>query len=311
MQHRPFPKIPTTLKDVRAGSAAWVATEKIHGAQLVIATDGRRVRFGKRKAWLEPDEPFFGWQMLRAELESRVRGIFSELGRGAELYLYGELFGGCYPHSAVTALPGLSAVQTGIWYSPTLHWTPFDGLLTGEAEPVFLAHDHLQRLAVGAGLPVPPQLGLGSRNELSTLPVCYASRVSAIFDLPDLEGNVAEGFVLKPSREMPADRRPLIKHKIPEFNDNRFDASRPFNAHAHLSVVELLQLSEPMLSPIRLASARSKVGEHTPSVVDEMVLDVCIDLEEMFPRRLGQLSTAEAEALHAALQALATAKAER
>ena len=88
MQHRPFPKIPTTLAPSSGAGGSWIATEKIHGAQLLLASDGDTVRFGKRKAWLAPDEPFFGWQLLRNELElavprPRAARRRSERGRAA------------------------------------------------------------------------------------------------------------------------------------------------------------------------------------------------------------------------------------
>lgn len=306
MDHRAFPKIPTTLDDAGGGSR-WVATEKIHGAQLVVATGGDVVRLGKRKAWLAPDEPFFGWQLLRHELEAKARAVHAALGRGGELHLYGELFGGGYPHPEVAALPGLSAVQTGIWYAPGVAWAVFDALVAGQGAPVFLAHAELEALAERAGLRVPPRLGRGTRAELTRLPVRYPSRVPAFFGLPELPGNVAEGYVLKPDAELPAAARPVVKHKIPEFDDGRFDESHAFDPDVHLPVPELLRLAAAMVGPMRVASARSKVGEATMQVIDEVVLDVWIDLESMLPRRMASLSDAEVAEFRRGLTALAEA----
>jgi len=307
MEHRAFPKIPTTLDDVGGGSR-WVATEKIHGAQLVVATDGEVVRLGKRKAWLAPDEPFFGWQLLRHELEAKARALHAALGRGGELHLYGELFGGSYPHFGVAALPGLCAVQTGIWYAPGLAWAVFDALVVGEGSaPGFLAHAELERLARVAGLLLPPLLGRGTRVELTRLPVRYPSRMPACLGLPELPGNVAEGYVLKPDAELPAAARPVVKHKIPEFTDDRFDDSHPFDPDAHLAMPELLRLAAAMVGPTRIASARSKVGSSAAEVVDEVVLDVWIDLESLLPRRMASLTEAETGELRRGLTALAEA----
>lgn len=308
MEHRPFPKIPTTLDDGMSGGARWVATEKIHGAQLVVATDGEVVRLGKRKAWLDDDEPFFGWQLLRGELRAKAVAMYGALGRGGELHLYGELFGGGYPHPEVAALPGISAVQTGIWYTPGIAWAVFGALVVvDDGTPVFLAHAQLEALAEEVGLRMPPRLGRGTRAELTRLPVRYPSRVASELGLPELPSNVAEGFVLEPDAELPAAGRPVVKHKIPEFDDNRFDASRPFDADAHLSVEELLELSRVMMGPMRVASARSKVGHAVASVVEEMVLDVWIDLEAMFPRRMAGLTEAEAASFREGLTARAEA----
>ena len=44
-----------------------------------------------------------------------------------ELYIFGELFGGHYPHTSCVADSNRSnAVQTGIWYSPRIEFMVFD-----------------------------------------------------------------------------------------------------------------------------------------------------------------------------------------
>lgn len=311
MEHRAFPKIPTTLDDRGIGGSRWVATEKIHGAQLVVATDGQDVRLGKRKAWLADDEPFFGWQLLRSELQAKARAFHAALGRGGQLHLYGELFGGSYPHPQVPAWPGISAVQTGIGYAPGIAWAVFDAMVViDDGVPTFLSHAELEQLAERVELHVPPRLGRGSRAELTRLPVRYPSRVPAMLGLPELPGNVAEGYVLKPDAELPAANRPVVKHEIPEFDDARFDESRSFDPLAHLAIDELLALAKAMVSPMRIASARSKVGIVAAQVIEEVVLDVWIDLEAMFPRRMAGLAEAEAAAFRRGLTALAEAAVE-
>lgn len=305
MEHRPFPKIPTALADETVMGGRWVATEKIHGAQLVVATDGEVVHIGKRKAWLREDEPFFGWQMLRNELSARVQEVYRALGGMGSVFLYGELFGGSYPHEDVPVLPGIGAVQTGIWYAPDLRYAVFDILRVHDGEAVFMAHRELETLAEQVGLMTPPRLGVGTRQELQRLPVRYDSKVAGMLGLPKLAGNVAEGFVLKPDVALAASGRPVVKFKIPDFDDCRFDESRPFDADAHLPVDGLLEWAKAMVNPMRVASARSKVGQEPEAVVDEIVLDVWVDLESIFPRRMSMLSEAESEQLRIGLGGLA------
>lgn len=312
MEHRAFPKLPTSLADSPGSGPRWVATEKIHGAQLVVATDGEQVWFGKRKAWLAAEDPFFGWQLLRNELELAARACHAELGC-AQLYIYGELFGGHYPHADVASLPGISAVQTGIWYAPDLRFAAFDMLVFDtEPEPdtdsgVFLAHTQLEELAANAELPSVPVLGWGTRRELAALPVRYPSHVPERLGLPPLADNLAEGYVLKPDATLPPRERTVVKHKIAEFDENRFDESMPFDANVHLSVGELLRWATVMVNPMRIASARSKVGEQPSAVLDEVVLDVWIDLEAIFPRRMRALDEREEQQLRAELLELAGA----
>lgn len=125
MRFHAYPRI-----GANAGSAGgpWVATEKVHGANFVVGVAGDDVRFGKRKAWLARDAAFFGWQLIAAELEERVRAVARAVG-AVHVVCYGELFGGGYPHPDVAEVPGLAPVQTGIWYAPDLRWALFDLLV--------------------------------------------------------------------------------------------------------------------------------------------------------------------------------------
>ncbi|XXX78339.1 RNA ligase family protein [Sorangium sp. So ce134] len=97
MEFLPCPKMPCLGA---SDAPTWVALEKIHGAQLAIGVDAAGVRFGKRKEWLRDEDPFFGWQLLRASLRDAARAAFAAVG-AERLVLYGELFGGGYPHPAV------------------------------------------------------------------------------------------------------------------------------------------------------------------------------------------------------------------
>jgi hypothetical protein len=117
MEHRPYPRTYRAASGP-AAAARWVATEKVHGANLVVATDGRDVRVGKRKAWLRDDEPFFGWQFLGPALARAALDLWRDLGEPTLVRLHGELYGGAYPPPAVVAVPGNSLVQTGVWYAP-------------------------------------------------------------------------------------------------------------------------------------------------------------------------------------------------
>lgn len=243
----PFLTFPKISASARSGGARgdWVASEKIHGAQLVLGANADEVRIGKRKAWLGQDEPFFGHQMLRPTLHEAARTVLRALGDGGAVWIYGELFGGHYPHPEVARVMGLGPVQTGIWYAPGLQYAVFDIVCQrGSEEPVFLAHDRVQELATAAGLLVAPVLGRGRLSDLMQLPVRYPARVPQLLGLPSLPSNDAEGYVLKPAGQLPVLGRPCIKQKIPEFDEQRFDESVSFDPNAHLSREALFSLAE-------------------------------------------------------------------
>lgn len=77
MRFRPYAKMPAAgeTREHPSPGGTWVALEKIHGAQLVVAVQGKQLRFGKRKAWLTEEEPFFGWQLLRVQLGAAAQAV--------------------------------------------------------------------------------------------------------------------------------------------------------------------------------------------------------------------------------------------
>ncbi|MGC4121337.1 MAG: hypothetical protein QM765_43525 [Myxococcales bacterium] len=104
--------------------------------------------------------------------------------------------------------------------------------------------------------------------------------------------------MLKPDQRLAPGRRPIAKHKIPEFDEGRFDEATPFDAEAPLSLDELRVLANKLVNPVRLASARSKVGTaDEQALCDEVALDALIDLQAAFPRAMRELSPEDEDAL--------------
>ena len=309
--HRPYPKIASSGPQPAVGGE-WIATEKIHGAQLAIGVDATQTRVGKRKAWLSARESFFGWQILRQGLCESARAIYEAIGGRGALFVYGELFGGGYPHPHVAPVPGLAPVQTGIWYTPGLGFRVFDLLhVEDDGVPCFLSADQVAAAAEAGGLATPPVLGRGGRAALGALPVRFATRVPHALGLPEIKGNWAEGYVLKPAARMAAADRPSVKRKIPELDERAFDESGALDPNAHLAMRELRELVTHMVNPARLASARSKIGDEPSAVAAEVALDVLVDLVDMLPRQTEHLSPAEEAELTAVAEALALGQLER
>ncbi len=277
MRHRSYPKIGGTAD---AAGGTWVATEKLHGANFVVAVERDIVQFGKRKAWLDPADAFFGWQLIAPGLAARVRSLGA---LAPQVVCYGELFGGGYPHPDVPAIPGLTAIQTGVWYAPDLRWAMFDLLVaTGDDDDgELLAFAEAEQLAREAELLTAPVLARGKRGDLDRVPVAAPTVMPALLGLPPIADNRREGYVLKPDRRMAGADRPIIKRKLPDFEDARYDEATSWDP-GHLGVDELIAWALRLVNPARVASARSKVGTDRGQVLDELVLDVVADLELVF-----------------------------
>lgn len=281
----PFPKMPCRGE---SDAPVWVALEKIHGAQLVIDVDADSVRFGKRKAWLAEDEPFFGWQLLRGSLRDVARAAFVRVG-APRLVLYGELYGGGYPHPEVPDR-GLVPVQTGVWYAPDLRWAMFEARALDGEKDQFLSWSEAAALEIA----MPPLVARGRKVELDARSERFPSRVAAALGLPPLgEGNLAEGLVLKPDVRMAASAYTASKRKIAEMREDRFDESQPWDPSRPMALDRLTDWAGRLTNRPRVASAASKVGrDDAQAVADEVVLDVLMDLEEAFP---GAMSALEPE----------------
>ncbi|MFD0577019.1 hypothetical protein [Dactylosporangium darangshiense] len=114
------------------------------------------------------------------------------------------------------------------------------------------------------------------------MPVRFASRVPAAHGLPSLPENLAEGVVLRPDARLPLLDRPIVKRKIPEFDEARFAEARPWDPH--IPPADVARLAATLVNPPRVAGARSKVGPDDPAALeDEIILDVMIDLTDAFP----------------------------
>jgi Rnl2 family RNA ligase len=309
VRHRGFPKIagPGEHPGAAPPGGPWVALEKIHGAQMVLAVAGEQLRFGKRKAWLAHDEPFFGWQLLRAQLTAAALAAKQALAADT-VVLYGELYGGSYPHPDVPAVPGLAPVQTGIWYAPDLRYAVFDALVAAgeDDEGEFLAHREVAALAAEIGLESPPLLLAGSRAEVQRVAVRQPTRVPARLGLPELAGNFAEGVVSKPDARARPSTRVVYKLKIAEFDELRFSESEAWDPGRRLGLAELAAHGRRLINPPRIASAMSKWGrEDREALLDEVTLDVMIDVAAAFPASVAALSPGEEDALRAEILAAA------
>jgi hypothetical protein len=111
---------------------SYIVTEKVHGANFcVIASQTSLdpapiVKFAKRTAILggpEDAEDFYGCRSagLLRQLAPMAEEAFQMLAAADSqesplraVHIYGELFGGCYPHPDIPAIPGIQPVQVGI-----------------------------------------------------------------------------------------------------------------------------------------------------------------------------------------------------
>ncbi len=284
-----YPKIPQRFDDGPVPGGSWVAEEKVHGAHLALVSDGRTARAAGRRGLLDEDrlEAFFGatrlWPVLATAAAAAARAA------GPDVILYGELAGGGYPHPQVPPVEGIGPVQTGVWYSPDLVWMAFDGAVATSSGPRWMNRAELAELMAGVGLECVPLLSQGHRQKLRGLTVDFPTLVPSALGLPELPGNRAEGYVLKPAGSWDTSERgprPVLKVKHPDFaEDARYTSARPFvPPPGGVTGVPpwLLAAAVERLTPPRADAARSKLGPtaDTAELAAEVVADLLADLDD-------------------------------
>ncbi|WP_170319263.1 RNA ligase family protein [Polyangium spumosum] len=317
-----------------ASRVEWIVTEKIHGANFCLVTDGADVRCAKRKGLLDEDEDFFGHRGIQTRFAPGVRDLFARVNarepKATLVFVYGELFGGGYPHPDVPPVPGVSPVQTGCWYAPGIEFCAFDvGLvLAGASERAYLDQDDARMDCEGAGIPFAKPLFRGRYEDALAFPIGFETTIPARLGLPSLgPSNKAEGVVLKPARALVIPRRsgavrPVVKRKIPEFaEDERFHEAEKWSSAARAPSASaldwLLHEASSLVNENRLNAAVSKVGRARPgdtARLREVLTLVREDLEFELRARHGEalraLSPAESRALAAHLDGEARALVE-
>jgi Rnl2 family RNA ligase len=313
-----YEKMPRDLRKVNARELAqmekkkWVVTEKIHGANFsfVYETATSTIRFARRRDYLDWDESFFGFQIMVAELEENIQGAFDGVAssHGAEplvattssdgnndlvkIIIYGELFGGCYPHPDVACNNTVKAVQTGVYYSPNLCFCAFDIAVETASTKHYLPYEQCVAVFEKHKIFYAKPLLIGSLTKALNFNTRIDSTIPEALGLPRLSSNLIEGVVVKLySQASQPTSRLMFKSKNKEFDedDEYRQAERYFDfvpeVESPLSIRTASVVSEciRMVTPLRLESAISKVGrlhDHVVAVKDEMRFDVLSSLED-------------------------------
>lgn len=100
----------------------YVVQEKVHGANTSFLCDGNDVSFAKRTSVLTGDEKFYDYEQILADYRERVIALYNDIKTRHEdiesISVFGELFGGRYPHKEVKTDKPLTLIQKGVYYTP-------------------------------------------------------------------------------------------------------------------------------------------------------------------------------------------------
>lgn len=262
--------------------ALFVAQEKVDGTnfQFIVGRNESgivEVSCGKRSAEIAPDENFFGWQNIAAVMQEKIIKLFEILEKtynvSAGVNINGEYFGGYYPGFKNTD----GAILNRIAYSPKREFYGFDIYIP--ADETYLSPVKSVELFNEVGIFAAENLFIGTLTECLKLDPVFESTIATRLGYDKIDGNVAEGYVLKPVE--PAyfrnGERIIIKHKNPKFQEvqkSRKVPAAPVENSEALS--GLLTIIADYVNEARLENCKSHLGE--------------IEIPKDFGKLLGELS---------------------
>lgn len=263
----------------------WVVTEKIHGANFSIWINPTEIRLAKRSAFLPDDSGFFSVYDIIDVLKEKARNLYNYITANQsdevdmEIAIYGELFGGGYPHKDVPVNPRSKKVQNKVWYSPDTQFAVYDISSDGN----YLPFSTVSTYAKQFGFTVVPELFRGSFKECLDHSNEFLSEVYKMFGLPPLEDNICEGIVIRPEtdRYVFGEARVILKSKNKRFAE-REEKTPKVRKELSAELATILGVLNSYVTENRYDAVVSKIGDVSPRdfgmILGLMVKDV---IEEM------------------------------
>ena len=247
----------------------WVVQEKVHGTNTSFLCDGKTVDFAKRTSVLGKDENFYDFPELLNRYQGKVMSMFNGLKKTyptiTSISVFGEMFGGGYPHPDVAKANNVSLIQKGVYYSPIHEFYGFDIYLFDGDDSRYLGVDEANDLFEKYGFFYARRLFQGSLKECLEYPNAFNTNIPEWLGLPVIEDNICEGVVIRPIVPMyfRNGSRVLIKNKNEKFAEKKSVKKNPTSTPVEMSdaLKALLPVAEQYVNENRLANVVSHIGE--------------------------------------------------
>lgn len=204
------------------GNLDYVVQEKVHGANLCFITDGQTILIARRNELILDDEIFYNSNLILEKYQSKIIELFqdvSERFHAKSVTIFGEIFGGGYPHPEIPVDPIAQLVQRGIYYSPSNDFYAFDILINGET---YLYTETVNQLFEKHNFLYARTLFKGNLSDCLAYSNSFKTTIPHEFHLPELEGNICEGVVIRPIKPLflKNGERVMIKNKNEKWAEN-------------------------------------------------------------------------------------------
>lgn len=184
------------------GDLEYVVQEKVHGANLSFITDGQNIISAKRVELINDNEQFFNSQQVQNKYKDKILALFTEVSEqfnAKTLTIFGEIFGGGYPHKDIPKDDNAKLVQRGIYYCPINDFFAFDILLDNNQ---YLDVENVSELFEKHGFVYAKTLFKGSLKDCLLFSNDFKTTIPKEYGLPQIDGNICEGVVIRPIKTL-------------------------------------------------------------------------------------------------------------
>lgn len=198
-------------------SALWVAVNKIHGSNFSIMGSADQVIPCTRERIIPKNESHFGHERMMPYLSKIIKEIQSYFGYNVHVFF--EIFGGAYNHPDVARDSQSHKVQREVCY------TPYNDIrvIDIKVDETFLDWDEMVEISWRHGLIPALEMHRGTLDEMLALSPEFDDPTYKDYALPKIDGNISEGFVVRPIKEimLRSGRRPILKNKSSKFSEKK------------------------------------------------------------------------------------------
>lgn len=294
------------------GDLEYVVQEKVHGANLSFITDGQNIISAKRVELINDNEQFFNSQQVQNKYKDKILALFTEVSEqfnAKTLTIFGEIFGGGYPHKDIPKDDNAKLVQRGIYYCPINDFFAFDILLENNQ---YLDVENVSELFEKHGFVYAKTLFKGSLKDCLLFSNDFKTTIPKEYGLPQIDINICEGVVIRPIKTLflSSGSRVIIKNKNEKWaeNNNYIDRTILRNLlHEDDEISEeasiLCEEIYKLITQNRLTNLISKIGDINPQKDFGKVLglfnkDALNDFLKTYKERYDNLEKQESKAVN-------------
>ena len=296
------------LRDVVPPEMQFVVQEKVHGANICFLCDGKDVVVGKRNGMIEDGENFYNYHALLERYRPRIFQLMEHIlhiyNDVQEVIVYGEMFGGNYPHPMVRAVRESQSIQKGVYYAPYHEFYAFDIYVISPSEERYLSVPICNHIFEKTGFFFARTLFQGTLEECLAHPNLFQSHIADWLELPAINDNICEGIVIRSIIPLHTalGERVILKSKNSRFAEKKsvkkYPHGNPEKIPRSVECEELLAEMDTLVNDNRLVNVLGKTGEvEVPREIGRLIgllaHDAFEEFFKLFLERYDQLPATE------------------